>query len=100
MPKCKVNESGSVMIDCPGCGALHCFSIDKPNGMGSQWSWNGDIEKPTFSPSILVRCDYTTVGKLDDICHSFVSDGKMQFLADCTHSLAGQTVELPEWEHG
>jgi hypothetical protein len=29
-------------------------------------------------------------------CHSFVTNGKIQFLADCTHKLAGQTVELPD----
>ena len=28
------------------------------------------------------------------VCHSFVTDGKIQFLGDCTHELAGQTVEL------
>jgi hypothetical protein len=31
-------------------------------------------------------------------CHSFVTDGKIQFLPDCYHSLKGQTVELPEWD--
>jgi hypothetical protein len=25
-----------------------------------------------------------------------VNDGKIQFLGDCHHKLAGQTVELPE----
>jgi hypothetical protein len=32
------------------------------------------------------------------LCHSFVRDGRIEFLSDCTHSLAGQTVELPEIE--
>jgi len=31
-----------------------------------------------------------------NICHSFIRDGKIQFLGDCTHALAGQTVDLPE----
>lgn len=30
------------------------------------------------------------------VCHSFVTDGKIQFLGDCTHNLVGQIVELPE----
>jgi len=30
------------------------------------------------------------------VCHSFVTDGRIQFLGDCTHNLAGQTVDLPE----
>ena len=38
------------------------------------------------------------VYRLDDICHSFVTDGRIQFLGDCTHKLAGQTVDLPDWE--
>ena len=29
-------------------------------------------------------------------CHSFVRDGKIRFLADSYHELAGQTVDLPE----
>lgn len=28
-------------------------------------------------------------------CHSFVRDGKIEFLSDSTHKLAGQTVDLP-----
>jgi hypothetical protein len=34
------------------------------------------------------------------VCHSFVTDGRIQFLGDCTHALAGQTVDLPEWTGG
>jgi hypothetical protein len=29
-------------------------------------------------------------------CHSFVTDGKIEFLNDSTHKLAGQTVPLPD----
>lgn len=28
------------------------------------------------------------------VCHSFVRNGKIEYLNDCTHELAGQTVEL------
>jgi hypothetical protein len=34
------------------------------------------------------------------VCHSYVTDGKIRFLDDCTHELAGKTVELedvPDW---
>lgn len=33
-------------------------------------------------------------------CHSFIRDGQWQFLSDCAHSLAGQTVPMvpvPDW---
>ena len=73
---------------CPGCNC--CHGIDS-----KRWSFNMDMEKPTISPSILV-----TVGHhpdAPDVCHSFVTDGKIQFLDDCTHPLKGQTVELEEF---
>lgn len=57
------------------------------------WSFNGDVNNPTFSPSLLVFKDLP-----EQRCHSFVTDGKIQFLSDCFHDLAGQTVELPEYE--
>jgi len=81
-----------VWMWCPGCDEHHAVPITKPsNGNGVAWTFNGDEEKPTLSPSILVR------HKRDNtVCHSFITDGKIQFLSDSTHKLAGQTVELPE----
>jgi len=55
------------------------------------WSWNGSTEKPTLHPSILST--YTT-GNVTHRCHSFVNDGKIQFLADCSHEFAGQVRDL------
>jgi hypothetical protein len=60
------------------------------------WGWNGSLSKPTFTPSILVRGQ--EFGSKAPRCHSFVTDGKIQFLNDCSHPLAGQTVELPIWD--
>lgn len=95
---------------CPGCkGSHHIPTGAAPNA----WGWNGSYEQPTFTPSIL-----TWWGGVDEnavpnekgikwnerkyVCHSFVTDGKIQFLGDCTHALAGQTVDLPDipesWE--
>jgi len=59
----------------------------------ANWSWNGDTEKPTLHPSILTT--YTT-GNITHRCHSFVNDGKIQFLADCSHELVSQIVDLVE----
>jgi len=74
------------------------------------WGFNGDYDKPTFTPSVLVSGVKTTKdadGEWDggwerdaagntipEVCHSFVTDGKIQFLGDSTHELSGQTVEL------
>ena len=77
-------EDGKLMFYCRGCGTNHYFD--------SRWTFNEDYEKPTFSPSLLVEIGHYP--NPNDICHSFVTDGKMQYLNDCTHSLAGKTVEM------
>lgn len=101
---------------CTGCDGPH--QIAHGSGNGPRWSWNGDLEKPTFTPSVLVSGHGLTpkgqaeadawfeahcpkpAPKFDSaptVCHSFVVDGQMQFLSDCTHKLAGQTVPIPVW---
>ena len=83
---------------CPGCDGPH--SIQHGTGHGPRWTWNGDAAKPTFGPSVLVRyegADAGHSGAPPAVCHSYVVDGAMQFLGDCTHSLAGRTVEIPPW---
>ena len=76
---------------CPGCECAHFFNT-------KTWSWNGSMDKPTISPSILMMGGIREDTKGEDRCHSFVRDGRIQFLSDCSHKLAGQTVDIPEWE--
>lgn len=86
-------EEGSLWFECPGCEMVH--RIMHGFGLGPRWDWNGNLETPTFTPSVLVRYQWS---EGERVCHSFVTDGRIQFLGDCTHALAGQTVDLPEWE--
>lgn len=81
-----------VGFHCPGCGYAHYLPV-RPTENRPSWDFNGDYDNPTFSPSILMT---TTYNGEDVRCHSFVTDGKIQFLSDCTHALAGQTIELPD----
>lgn len=83
-------DASRIAVHCPGCGRAHV--IDTP-----RWVFNGDYERPTFQPSVNVSLDAED-GIPAYRCHSFITDGRIQFLGDCTHALAGQTVELPEWE--
>lgn len=76
---------------CPGCRMMHRVPIEGEHA----WTFDGDIEAPTLSPSILVRWSYGDPPKAR-ACHSFVRAGMIEFLADCTHQLAGQTVPIPE----
>jgi hypothetical protein len=90
----------ALMFVCPGCIDMH------PNSSGLHmlpvnstvkspaWTWDGNLEAPTLSPSIL------TGRGSDKICHSFLNAGVFQFLGDCNHALANQYVpmpDLPDW---
>ena len=77
---------------CDGCNSAHGVFID---GKGTpNWLFNKNEDKPTFSPSILVTGGDEN-GKT--ICHSYVENGQIRYLNDCTHHLKGQTVELPDF---
>jgi hypothetical protein len=120
-----------VAIYCPGCECKHHLQIEyiqefevKTNEEGTKvvtaiasnrpiWGFNGDLDKPTFTPSLLVKSGIYVEGdkykeRMEEsewdwyvseskICHTFIRDGKIEFLGDCTHSLAGKTVDLPEY---
>lgn len=114
---------GGLGFFCPGCREMHV--VWTGDGPGPRWGWNGNAERPTFTPSVLVRSyrypspyepdsnpEHAEIraafkGEQDGhewmmrhpkwgiCCHSFVTDGRIQFLGDCTHDLAGKTVDLP-----
>lgn len=86
-------EDGSLWFFCNGCSLPHSLNVG--SGSGPRWGYNGNADAPTFTPSVLARY---RVGDQELVCHSFVTGGRIQYLADSTHSLAGQTVDLPEWE--
>ena len=75
---------------CPGCGEAHMIKVPV-------WSFDGNFERPTISPSIKAT---NPNSEPSFVCHSFVRNGQIEFLGDCTHSLAGKTVDLPEWPEG
>lgn len=103
---------------CPGCKTTHAVGVED-GCRGQRWGYNGNPERPTFTPSVLIYTSRPTeagkqmvrawqaagsVGAPPKIpmeqftlCHSFVTDGRIQFLGDCAHALAGQTVDLPDW---
>jgi hypothetical protein len=81
-------------FECPACGCVHEVRYEGPQPC---WSFNGDFARPTVSPSILVQWEQGEA-RQKHICHSYVRDGQIQFLEDCTHELAGKTVDLPEVE--
>ena len=127
-------EGSSLFMWCPGCDQLHLVGL---TGNGPLWEWDGNLDAPTISPSILAfhcaklaACDQPhphyefcidpECGALGHYlpdaggqahitqcpagpngnCHSFVRNGKWEFLGDSAHKLAGQTISmvpLPDW---
>lgn len=77
---------------CPGCHTNHSIPLIKGSENQLGWGWNGSVDLPTISPSIFVNRGRSNPTK--DQCHSFVRDGRIEFLGDCSHHLAGQTVTL------
>ncbi len=89
----KWGEAKAVSFWCPGCEEMHMIVVERWSGQGPVWGWDGNIVAPTFSPSI--RC-YRDLPTGNILCHSFIRNGRIEFLGDCTHSLKGQTVDLPD----
>lgn len=103
--KLRIIEGGKLGFYCPACKTYH--------EVNHTWSFNGNYEAPTFSPSVRVTSGHynkrgigacwCTFNKEHpespapftcSLCHLFVTDGKIQYLDDCSHELAGQTVEM------
>lgn len=89
-------EGGRGMLTywCPGCKAGHTIEY----GRDDAWSWDGNTEKPTLSPSILANGfrgnSSEEWNKAHPRCHAFVKQGIIEYLSDCEHKLAGQKVAM------
>lgn len=92
---------------CPACGYGHTVGVGDGLPPQMRWDWNGDIDKITLSPSVKLTCGRRTDPKYipepDDppeVCHSFVRDGHIQYLSDCTHKYAGKTIPMEDFPDG
>lgn len=87
---------------CPGCRYPHVFNApETPTRDGASWKWNGDMQRPTFDPSMLVKIGHPIEGTgpawqwdMRTTCHSYLRNGQWQFLDDSVHSLRNQTVNV------
>lgn len=94
---------------CPACGNCHRI---RARGSNPIWAITGVAENmPTASPSLMVRgtMPITDAEQAKIMCgepfepvpyrcHSYIKDGKIQYLGDCTHKFAGQTVDIPDFD--
>lgn len=99
---------------CPGCEEMHYIATESPLQNGAYWTFNGSVDRPTFSPSVKISSGHFAAGhksgecwcnykeRLGEeapfecgVCHYFIRDGMIEFCSDSTHSLAGKTIPLP-----
>lgn len=99
-PVLRMAEYGPA-IWCPACEHAHVFNAAGMAPAGApNWTFDGNAERPTFAPSMLVFSpEHTdTRGKVHQrhtICHSFVRPHRIS--QRLRHDLKGQTVDLPVW---
>ncbi len=82
---------------CPACDEMH--------HLPDNWSFNGNVECPTFSPSfkqsgIIWSNGYNEKGigqgeSQEHICHYTITDGKIQFYGDSSHGRT-DVIEMPD----
>jgi hypothetical protein len=88
-----------------------CPACDEGHPLPDAWTFNGNLEKPTFSPSFkheglqTIKVDGKWNGEwkrgadgepLRYCCHYIVTDGRVAYCGDCTHGMAGQTIDMPD----
>lgn len=107
MAKLQIYEPNVYAFYCSGCGYKHYIPVKgaRPE-YNLQWVFSGTLDNPTLTPSILKRTgSFADPAFVDPpeipptICHFFITDGKVIYLSDCTHKLAGQTIDLPDIIH-
>lgn len=106
---CAVEEATHVTLNIPGpTGRLTLPVILSGTRAGTGcWTWNGSTDTPTLRPSVLTQGidgltdeEHAALMTGKDIeprrfrCHTWITDGRAQYLDDCSHDLRGQTIPL------
>ena len=97
MVPCDSREATHVELKFP-TGDYKLLAV-VPQEDGPHWEWNRSTSAPTLSPSIRNHYPEQPATSWHPVvpafcCHSFVENGNVRFLDDCTHELAGKTVAL------
>jgi hypothetical protein len=97
------NQKGVFYFHCPACREFHSVYTNKLHRNGLKFELQGDVDNPTFVP--IAQPIERTIESFNksvhtDIpgytCLSIIRAGFIRYLPQCTHSLAGQQVELPQ----
>jgi hypothetical protein len=103
--------SGEGYVDCPKEEATHLtirvpgpsgrmtlpVQISGTRGGTMSWSWNGDTEKPTLRPGVLTAGHGHRSSDNNWRCHTWIKDGKAEFLGDFSREYVGHTLDLVDF---
>lgn len=94
---------------CQACRQIHVFNVEQPTRAwpefgikgGVRWTFNGNLERPTFGPSMLITAGgFTSEAgkkvKKRTVCHYHLQDGILKYCADSPHAFANKQVPLEE----
>lgn len=84
-----LNKEGNYIFYCPGCEVNHLVSTVPK--VGTYHTLTGSLAKPTIRASVMVLGNKK---RGVDRCHSFITDGVIEYLDDCTHALAGKKIPM------
>ena len=92
--ECEAHEATHLVLRIPGPTGLLTLPVLQGNttrGGTGAWTWNGSTDAPSLRPSVLTQYDGADQNWR---CHSWINDGTVQFLADCSHDLANTAAPL------
>ena len=90
---CSVEEATHLRLLMEGHFPEQVIPVNGIRKDGPMWTWDGNVDEPTITPSILTTCD---TPKKKMVCHSVIIKGIVNYLPDCTHEFAGQQRPLRE----
>jgi hypothetical protein len=91
-------RGGRYLHWCQGCKCGHTYNTRREGG--PNWTFNQNLEKPSFTPSMRIFVPAGPYGDNDEqvpertLCHYFVTDGQIAYCGDSDHPLKGQTLPL------
>jgi hypothetical protein len=75
---------------CPGCCAVHSIDIHALSQNGRVMGWDGDMRNPTIAEPVRHLVERGT-------CDYILRGGRLIFMNNCWHPLAGQQRTLEEF---
>jgi hypothetical protein len=81
-------RGGNYLHWCPGCKCGHHYPTNQTGG--PSWDFNGNVQSPSFNPSMLIYIPARGDRPQKSICHYYLTNGVINYQSDCEHALAGR----------